>query len=301
MKLSAGLFGILCLLLATCLPVVVHVADAESRSRESSESERTFKSQSSDYFYSDDFSTRKAEMDAYQHSPFVDSLPEIFSSGLLMYTDYAGHKTLGFYEGFMPDAYAYLCYEFPLEGDWGVVTSGTLEVYLYPQGFDPVFNVFQSCDGSVWEPAEIAGVFGRFDLTPSPEDSCRTLFLMLSGGKTLMDSLSLHLTFSGNTDVGYEESESEFNLDLYQNYPNPFNPTTSMEFSLPRQGLVRIEIFNILGQKVRTAVDEDLKAGRHFVEWDGTDDSGREVSSGIYFYKLEAGDLTQTKKMVLIR
>jgi len=88
---------------------------------------------------------------------------------------------------------------------------------------------------------------------------------------------------------------------LSQNYPNPFNPMTNIEFVLPKSGPVSIEIFNILGQKVRMLVDQHMKAGYKLVDWDGKDDNGNDVSSGIYFYRLQAGDFCQTKKMVLLR
>jgi hypothetical protein len=90
-----------------------------------------------------------------------------------------------------------------------------------------------------------------------------------------------------------------FSLD--QNYPNPFNPTTKIEFVLSKSEQVKIEIFNILGEKVKTLMDQHLKAGRQLVEWDGKDESGEEVASGVYFYRLQTKDFTQTKKMVLIR
>lgn len=91
----------------------------------------------------------------------------------------------------------------------------------------------------------------------------------------------------------------EFTLD--QNYPNPFNPTTKIEFVLSKSGQVRVEIFNILGEKVKTLIDQHLKAGRQLVEWDGKDESGEEVASGIYFYRLQTDNFTETKKMVLMR
>ena len=91
------------------------------------------------------------------------------------------------------------------------------------------------------------------------------------------------------------------NFVLFQNYPNPFNPTTNIEFLLPKSGHVKIEIYNIRGQKVKTLVDQYLKAGRKLVDWDGKDDNGNDVSSGIYFYRLQARDFCQTKKMVLLR
>ena len=98
---------------------------------------------------------------------------------------------------------------------------------------------------------------------------------------------------------GEGQRPSEFSLS--QNYPNPFNPATSIKFVLSKSGEVKIEVFNILGQRVRTLVDQHLKPGHMVVDWDGKDDGGEEVSSGIYFYRLKAGDFTQTRKMVLLK
>ncbi len=88
---------------------------------------------------------------------------------------------------------------------------------------------------------------------------------------------------------------------LGQNYPNPFNPTTTIDYSVPAQSRVEIQIFNVLGQTVRTLVDEDQTAGSYKVTWNCTDDGGRQVSSGIYFYRITAGSFTQSKKMVLLK
>jgi M6 family metalloprotease-like protein len=83
---------------------------------------------------------------------------------------------------------------------------------------------------------------------------------------------------------------------LYSNYPNPFNPTTWISFSLPRESRVKLEIYNVLGEKVETLLNEDLPAGYRKVEWDAGS-----LPSGIYFYRLTAGDGTQTKKMLLLK
>jgi hypothetical protein len=106
-------------------------------------------------------------------------------------------------------------------------------------------------------------------------------------------------SFTAVDDEVEDKPIRRFSLD--QNYPNPFNPTTKIEFVLSKSGQVRIEIFNILGQKVKTLVDQYLKAGHQMIEWDGKDESGEEVASGIYFYRLQAKEFTQTKKMVLMR
>jgi uncharacterized repeat protein (TIGR01451 family) len=88
---------------------------------------------------------------------------------------------------------------------------------------------------------------------------------------------------------------------LKGNYPNPFNPTTTVYFSLKQDSQVRVDIYNILGQKVKTLVSERLKAGNHGYRWNGKDDSGRSVSSGIYFYRMNAGSYSSTAKMVLMK
>lgn len=88
---------------------------------------------------------------------------------------------------------------------------------------------------------------------------------------------------------------------LSQNYPNPFNANTQISFALPKAGKTTLEIFNILGQKVNTLVDEYMTAGQKIVTWDGRDLSGNEVPSGIYFYRLRSQDFLQTKKMLMIQ
>jgi len=88
---------------------------------------------------------------------------------------------------------------------------------------------------------------------------------------------------------------------LFQNYPNPFNPETQIKYDLPVSGHVELTIYNILGQKVKVLVDEIQDAGHKSVMWDGKDDEGREVASGIYFYKITAESFKKTKKMVLLK
>jgi len=88
---------------------------------------------------------------------------------------------------------------------------------------------------------------------------------------------------------------------LGQNYPNPFNPTTEITFDVPHNSHVTLSVYNILGRKVATIVDERLGAGSYVRAWNGTSDDGTAVSSGIYLYKLRAGDFAQTQKMMLLK
>jgi hypothetical protein len=93
---------------------------------------------------------------------------------------------------------------------------------------------------------------------------------------------------------------------LEQNYPNPFNPSTSLRFALPVQSLVKAEVYNALGQRVRTVVDEVRKAGYHTVVWDGRGDRGQQLGSGTYFLRMDArgadgASFTATRKLLLIK
>jgi hypothetical protein len=147
---------------------------------------------------------------------------------------------------------------------------------------------------------------------------------------TPLDSDAFEINFLGTTDVG--EGLDTLNLSpktyhLYQNYPNPFNPATKIPFTVhgsrfmvrspihttqekavgSSEFVVRgpshttLTIYNILGQKVRTLVDEPKEAGRYEATWDGKDEDGNSVASGIYFYQLKADEYCQTQKMILLR
>jgi hypothetical protein len=103
------------------------------------------------------------------------------------------------------------------------------------------------------------------------------------------------------SDAGDNIAGSPSVFELMQNYPNPFNPQTTIQFSLPKEAVVNLEIYDILGRKVKSLVSGSLPAGGHSAVWDGTDRNGKQVSSGIYFYHLRAGTLTQTRKMALVK
>ncbi len=114
-----------------------------------------------------------------------------------------------------------------------------------------------------------------------------------------------------------EEEEEEDDLDktiasgikssvpeeffLFQNHPNPFNPETEIRFQLPEASYVVIRIINTLGQEIRILAERQYETGYHNVRWDGKDNNGNLVSSGIYLYQLKAGAFSQIKKMSLIR
>ncbi len=106
--------------------------------------------------------------------------------------------------------------------------------------------------------------------------------------------------------VGIKDLDEDFfsqpeTYALFQNYPNPFNPSTTIEFALSSASNVTLEIFNIVGQKVRTLVSERMIAGGYQAVWDGRDNRGTTVGTGVYIYRLTANDFVQTRKMLLVK
>ena len=113
------------------------------------------------------------------------------------------------------------------------------------------------------------------------------------------DTISKLIYYTAVEDTDVISSPLSFTFS--QNYPNPFNPTTRIEYSLRKTSHVKLVVLNILGEKIKTLVDEPKRSGNHVVVWDGKDDKGKEVASGIYFYKIKAGEFTDSKKMVILK
>ncbi len=88
---------------------------------------------------------------------------------------------------------------------------------------------------------------------------------------------------------------------MAQNYPNPFNPNTSIEFYLAERSYVRLEVFDLLGRRVRTLIKGVAAAGRHQIAWDGKTDRGGQASSGVYLYRMTAGRYSESRKMILLK
>jgi hypothetical protein len=129
-------------------------------------------------------------------------------------------------------------------------------------------------------------------------------FITASGGiAAVSDSFGIHIFDLRNiqTDVQVDAPELPDGFLLSQNFPNPFNPSTTIRYALPRRAAVRLTIYNLLGQQIRTLVDADMSAGQHMVEWDGIDGYGHAVATGLYFYRLETGSIVETRKMLLLK
>jgi hypothetical protein len=112
-----------------------------------------------------------------------------------------------------------------------------------------------------------------------------------------IDDITIDLTTTGIDD----ENPLPRAMRLEQNYPNPFNPATRISFYMPLAGLADLAIFDLLGRRVRTLVSGDIAAGDHEITWDGRDQAGHDVASGVYVYRLQAGESTQARRMTLVR
>lgn len=111
---------------------------------------------------------------------------------------------------------------------------------------------------------------------------------------------------SGDLDYVVTKSEEilkniPHKYSLSQNYPNPFNPITNLEYKLPKRSKVQILIYNVLGQEVKTLINEEKSYGTHLIFWDGLDQKGNQVSTGVYFARMVTNSFTQTKKMLLLK
>ena len=137
-------------------------------------------------------------------------------------------------------------------------------------------------------------------------------FLNAANGWAVGDNgtiLYRNITTGINDNVGLNDMPTKFNLE--QNYPNPFwskatsrlagNPETAIRFSLPKTAQVKLEIYNLRGQRVRVMVDGQFASGYHTAIWDGRDESGRLLASGVYLYRMTANEFTKTQRMLLMK
>ncbi len=200
-------------------------------------------------------------------------------------------------------------YQFGLYAHYGA-TFPNNEIYFAggstTTGFSPINNVFSyHADKDTYEqedptPIPWMATSSGVNYSEFNKRGSEIVIMVLAGGITTGPTVTGQtwvytdtVDVSGIRDItnGFPETYS-----LYQNYPNPFNPSTSISFSIPEETFVRLEIFNSIGEKVSTLVSENLIAGNYKYEW-----NANQFSTGIYFYKITAGNFTETKKMILLK
>jgi hypothetical protein len=188
-------------------------------------------------------------------------------------------------------------FDIPMGGEYGD------SLYLYQVSFLPSGWSFSVRDSGWIHVPDTIGV----DITHPEEiadpDTGRVIFYAYNDQDVFAGNAEV-MVYNPQPIVDVDEPGNPgfpISFELTQNRPNPFNPSTTIEYSLPERSQVTIEVFNVLGQRVRTLVNETKPAGIYRIEWDGVDDAGKSVSTGVYLYRLQAGDVVHTKKMLLIK
>ena len=165
-----------------------------------------------------------------------------------------------------------------------------------------VIVVSMLCMVSLCHAADLVRVYGDVKDTgghPVPEATVR----FVSGDfdvSTLTDSSGFYEVYLWSVPTSVEENSTPASFILRQNYPNPFNPSTTIEYELYRTSPVRLDIYDILGRRVRTLVNNSESAGVHAVVWDGCDNSGNAAGAGVYLYRFMTDDNIEVRKMLLL-
>ncbi len=172
------------------------------------------------------------------------------------------------------------------------------DVEPQPVGNDPGVPVTITLAGFAGRPATGVDVLHGFEQRLITSDEGGNLVIR----GLLVKDYPIIVRFSSiTTGVQSDVVENPTKYSLYQNFPNPFNPTTQISFDLPKQSQVTISIFNSAGQLVRRLVNSDYVAGSHNIVWNGRNDLGKPVASGLYLYTIRASGFVRTKKMVMLK
>jgi len=168
-----------------------------------------------------------------------------------------------------------------------------------------IWVVRTDCNGDTLWTKTIGGVMGEiaYCIEPTTDSGYIVAGQTYSYGA---GSLDVYLVKLGPdpelvTDIADNKAHLLPDFHLQQNHPNPFNPATTIEFDLPRRSNVKVIIYNLLGQEVSRLVDREFPVGNHWITWDGSTNGGVLASTGVYFYRLEAEGVIETKKMLLLK
>jgi hypothetical protein len=210
--------------------------------------------------------------------------------------------------------------EFPWHGDYNYVVADTLGKwthYMVNCGPDSIVvqrndendqpverDVYKGPLGNGWEHEflPIAPSRNKFRIGPPGEPDASPFYT------GYLDAVQVYnyQTYPGNfaklpTKVNHYTDAVPLQYQLFQNYPNPFNPTTKITFTLPKNQQVTLKVYDVMGRLTKTLVSRVMPSGEYTMTWDGTNEAGNKVSSGVYFYRLHTDGFTQTNKMMYLK
>lgn len=190
-------------------------------------------------------------------------------------------------------------YKFPIAANQAISVSMTV-----PSGVDYDLFLKNSSGTNLKSSTQGAGVTESFTYTNG--STATTLYIAVqrySGTSSTAYVININVTSGINAGNGGGDLQSAVpaTTALKENYPNPFNPTTTIEYDIAKAGKVSLKIYNLLGQEVRTLVNDYKAEGTYKVQWDGKNNAGVSVSTGMYIYRLQVGDFVATRKMQLIK
>jgi len=185
-----------------------------------------------------------------------------------------------------------------MEAYWPVATAPSVSTFRLDQRGEVTHRYRSSSPSTSVNEGQPVGVMTQLDQGQTYLFGFHLWYMRRDGARQLVDWIMNRIP-TGMTHDTSATLPSQFMLS--QNYPNPFNPSTTITYAVPRKSDVRLEIFNILGQNVRTLVQENKSAGNYRVSWDGRGNQGRALSTGVYLYRLTAGESVLTRKMLLLK
>jgi len=240
-------------------------------------------------------------LEIYPRSDWVQE--STFPSG----DDCLGDWTEKFYiNSELIDSLAYVCDNIPNE-------SPNIHPVIFQVMADTTITAAINSDDDdgtiIWNSASIPPQHGTFTTFGGYQ---KNFIYTPDPGFSGLDSVQIMaMDDKGSTDIGVHYFDVQYlgltypsipkQFELYQNYPNPFNPVTTLQYALPGDALVNITIYDIMGRQVKTLIDRSQTAGYKSIQWDATNDNNQPVSAGLYLYTIQAGDYSQTKKMVLLK
>jgi len=208
-------------------------------------------------------------------------------------TDYNGAAPdMGAFETTMAAPTGFTLY--PLETyvtlTWNAVSIDDFNYYIVERSTDVEFA------DDVESNASLVNYYEDHDLEYDTEYFYRVYYVAGGSNSEYSDVLSVTLEW---LDVDGDQLPTVY--ALHQNYPNPFNPVTNLSYDLPEDAMVNITVFDMMGRVVRTLVNGQQSAGYKSLQWNGTNNSGHPISAGLYIYTIQAGEFSQTRKMILLK